>query len=106
MDREDIQRFEAILEDAKREGWDYVRTWNEFKVLIIQWLIRPPFNLHRDGIEVELVSDLMMDPEEGLIRGGIGYEHLNFRALNEVRAKLYKHYHQPLDRFGTLATRV
>ena len=86
MDNEYIVRLDEVLKKAQSDGYGKDQAFSEFRAVLIEWLAGEPFGLSRDGAAAWMLCEIWMDPEEGLIKGGGGYEHLDFRPLNQKRA--------------------
>ena len=96
----DMERqLDDVLLDAQRLGWDYSRTLAHYTTAIMEWLAGPPMHIGRGTAYIEELAKILMDPDEGLIRGGLGYKDLDLGAINRARIKLYKCYNKSIEKF-------
>ena len=102
MEREAVARFHAVVNDARLNGWDERRGFGEFRVCLVDWLTNGPMELGRGGALLRILCETLLDPESGPLRGGHGFENLDFKGFNRARARLFDLYKIPAPRFSAL----
>ena len=103
MDTVNAARIEEVLKRAQLNGNDKNHAFDEFQAVLIEWMAGEPLGLLMDGDAAWMLFEIWMDPEEGLIKGGDGYEHFDFGTLNQMRARLFQQYNMPLKKKGRLS---
>ena len=90
MEPEAVAKFHEVLENAKFNGWDERRAFGEFRACLTSWLTGSPFYL--GGMTLRVICEMLLNPREGPLQGGYGFEHLDFREFNRVRDRLFEAY--------------
>lgn len=103
MDSEYIARLDEVLKKAQSDEYGKDQAFSEFRAVLIEGLVAEPFCLSRDGAAAWMLCEMWLNPEEGVVKGGGGYEHLDFRPLNQRRVRLFQQYGLPLTRFAGMS---
>ena len=82
MEREEVARFDAVVNDSRLNGWDERRGFGEFRVCLADCLTGDPFHLDANGALLRILCDTLLDPEAGPLKGGHGFEYLDFKGFN------------------------
>ena len=75
MEHGSAVRFETVEENAKLNGWDERGGFAEFRACLVGWLTGSPLHLEAKGAPLRVMCEMLLDPEEGPLMGGYGYEH-------------------------------
>ena len=91
MDAVNLARLEEVLKRARSTGYDKDQAFDEFRAVLIEWVAGEPLGLPMDGDVAWMLCEIWMDPKEGLIKGGDGYEHLDLdMCLNDETVNQFK----------------
>ena len=85
-----MTKFHEVLENAKLNGWDERRAFGEFRDCLTGWLAGSP--LYLGGETLRVICEMLLNPQEGPLQGGYGFEHLDFREFNRARDRLFGAY--------------
>ena len=102
MEPEEVARFDAVVNDARLNGWDERRGFDEFRACLADWLTGSPLHLHANGVLLRILCETLLDPEAGPLKGGYGFEYLDFTGFNRARGRLFELYNIPAPRFSAL----
>ena len=102
MEREEVARFDAIVNGARLNGWDERRGFGEFMACLADWLTDGPMHLNANEVLLRILCETLLDPKAGPLKGGHGFEYLDFTGFNRARGRLFELYNIPAPRFSAL----